>query len=73
LSPARPGAGIGFEARVAGRGFHGAFDRLQLELAGGAMIEALVAHQSALVPAVELGAHVWCALHPDDVLVLARE
>jgi spermidine/putrescine transport system ATP-binding protein len=71
LSPVRPVGGIAFEARVAGRGFHGAFDRVQLELEGGAMLEAVVAQQSALVGAVELGARVWCGLHPEDVLVLA--
>jgi spermidine/putrescine transport system ATP-binding protein len=71
LSPTAPAGGIRFEARVAGRGFHGAFDRVQLDLGGGATLEALVAHQSALLAAVELGARVWCGLHPDDVLVLA--
>jgi spermidine/putrescine transport system ATP-binding protein len=70
LTGARPAGGIGFEARVAGRSFHGAFDRVRLELPGGAMLEALVANQSGLVAAVPFGAQVWCGLHPDDVLIL---
>jgi spermidine/putrescine transport system ATP-binding protein len=71
LSAQPPLAGIAFAARVAGREFQGAFERVQLELDGGVMIEARVGHPSTLVAAVELGAGVWCGLHPDDVLVLA--
>jgi len=70
LSVMPPAGGIGWAARVTGRSFHGAFDRVRLERAGGGILEALVPNQSGLIESVPLGDSVWCGVHADDLLVL---
>lgn len=60
-----------FAARVEEEVFKGATDRFTLATAAGTRLHAVVANESALRDAIHLGDHVWCAIHTDDIVVVA--
>jgi ABC-type Fe3+/spermidine/putrescine transport system ATPase subunit len=60
-----------FEARVEEEVFKGATDRLVLVSETGTRLNAIVANESALLAAIHAGDRVWCAVHADDVVVIA--
>ncbi|MDB5334207.1 MAG: sulfate transporter ATP-binding protein [Phycisphaerales bacterium] len=73
LSSRRPAGENVLEATVHEEIFRGATDQLLLQTAGGFELTAIVANQSAAEEAFHQGDRVFCQLHPDDVVVLARE
>ncbi len=60
-----------FEARVDEEVFQGAVDRFAIVTATGVRLTAIAANESALRTAIHLGDRVWCAVHADDIVVIA--
>ena len=60
-----------FEARVVEKIFKGATDWLVLTAPSGTRLHALVANASALSETIHHGDLVWCALHADDIVIVA--
>ena len=59
-----------FEARVDEEVFKGATDRLVITSDAGTRLTAIAANESALREPIHAGDRVWCALHPDDIVVV---
>ncbi|MDP3073741.1 MAG: ABC transporter ATP-binding protein [Opitutaceae bacterium] len=62
----------GFSARVEEKVFQGASDRLSLVTAGGVRLIAMAPNVRAGQGSFRAGDTVWCAVHPEDVVVLGE-
>lgn len=71
LFPSPLGGENVFEARVEEKTFKGATDWLVLVTATGTRLNALVTNTSGLNEVMHAGDRVWCAVHPDDIVVVA--
>ena len=60
-----------FEARVEEEVFKGAHDRFTIVTATGTRLSVIAANESALRTAIHAGDQVWCAVHADDIVVIA--
>lgn len=60
-----------FEAQVVEEIFKGPTGRFLLMTTSGTRLTALAANESALRERIRTGDRVWCAVHPDDVVVIA--
>ena len=60
-----------FEAKVTEEVFKGAHDRFTIVSSSGTRLTVVAANESALRTAIHAGDHVWCAVHADDIVVLA--
>jgi spermidine/putrescine transport system ATP-binding protein len=61
-----------FEARVQEEVFKGATDRFVIATAAGTKLNAVAANESSLREAIHAGDRVWCAVHADDVVLIAK-
>jgi spermidine/putrescine transport system ATP-binding protein len=64
-----PGENV-FEATIEEEIFQGPLDQLQLRVACGLALTALVANESATQQALHAGEKVFCQLHRDDIVVV---
>ena len=62
-----------FAATVEEEVFKGAVDRFVLATTPGTRLTAIVANESARREPIHAGDRVWCAIHADDIVVIAPE
>ena len=65
-----PGGDNVFTARVVSEIFKGAMDDLTIRTDGGLELSALDANEGGDDVEFHEGDHVWCRLHPDDIILL---
>ena len=73
VSKTRPDADNVFSAVVEEEVFQGPTDYLELAVAQGLVLNAILANESALNESIVRGDRVWCALHADDLVVVRVE